>query len=464
MSAAVDLTPPNAPPPPRRPRPRGRRWTRLVAVAAVSAAVLAAAGWGLWRLLRSLEGPGAAVAVPTAEVKQGTVRMQVYANGALKGGRAEMLTAPPVAGGPLSIKFLRAEGELVHAGEEVVAFDTSTQEYNLTQAQEALQQAQQQVAQAQATARAQAAANAYQLQKAGFDVQRAELQVRRNPLLASVDAQKNTLALAAARDHLQQLQQDASSQEQDSAASIAVQQTAERKAQADAATAEHNIASMTLRAQQDGYVSIQDNLSAGILYVGMVLPPFQAGDTARSGQSVAEIPDLTGWEVDVDVSELDAGHLAVGEPARIQLVAFPGQNFAGAVESIGATSGRPWARQTAVVLSLLHPTPALRPGLSATAIITTGTVTQALWAPSQAVFDNGGASFVYQRVKGGFQSGFQRRPVTVVERGESQVVVRGVPAGAVIALANPEAQPTAAGAAAGRGSAGAAGALPGGQR
>lgn len=443
MSTAPQTQPmPAAPPPVTMPLRRpGARRLRLGWV--VLSALLAGAGWGAWRLYERLSAPSAA-AVPTALVQRGDVRLDVYAQGTLKGGHSQMLVAPPVAGGTLSIKTLLPSGTEVHAGEVVVAFDTAAQEYNLTQANEALEQAQQQVIQAQATAAAQTEDNAYQMAKANFDVQRAELKVKHNPVIDAVDAKKNDLALAGAQDHLAQLQKDVASQQANNVATIAVQQAAERKAQADAATAKHNIASMTLRATHDGYVSVRQNTSSGIIYAGMALPAYQVGDTARPGQAVVEIPDTSSWEVDLTVSELDAGHLAPGEPAAVRFVALPGQDFDGKVQSVGAAGGPPWARTVSCVVQLLHPTPALRPGLSVNAVITTGVLPHVLWAPSEAVFGTGGATYVYQRVNGQFQ----RQSVTVAQRSESQAVLQGVRAGEVIALADPE---QAAATAAGRG-------------
>ena len=409
------------------------------------------------RWLRSYNSSQAVI--PTAVVRRGDVRMQVYAQGTLKGGHSEMLVAPPVAGGPMSIKFLLDNGTQVKPGQEVLAFDTATQQYNLVQAQEALDQAQQQAIQAQANAAAQDLDDAYQIAKARFDVQRAQLQVQQNPIKAAVDAKKNDLALAAAQAHLTQLEKDIASRKAGNVASIAVQDAAVKKAQADAAMAQHNIASMTLVAHQAGYVSVMQNSSTNILFEGMQLPAYQIGDTVRPGQAVVQIPDTSSWEVDLSVSELDAGHLTPGEPVGIQFVALPGDTFAGKLESIGAASGPPWDRKVAIVASLDHPDPALRPGFSANAVITTGVLKDVLWAPSQAEFDFGGKSTVYIRRNGQFQ----RIPVTVVQRSESQVVLGGVAPGDILALANPEESAHAAAGARG-GRSGPAAAVPASRR
>jgi len=60
----------------------------------------------------------------------------------------------------------------------------------------------------------------------------------------------------------------------------------------------------------------------------------------------------------------------------------------------------------------------------------------ALWVPSQALFESDGRTFVY------LQSGstFSPHDVTLVRRSESQVVLTGLREGQVVALASPEQQ------------------------
>lgn len=397
----------------------------------VVAAVVVAAGWGAWRGYRVLTAPASAN-VPVAEVRHGEIRFNVYAQGTLTGGNSEVLTAPMVNGDTLSIRDILETGSLVKPGEVVAQFDTSAQEYNLKQAQAALAQAQQQVLGAQATAAAQTEDDAYQLIKAQYDVQRTELQVRKNPILAAVDAQKNDLNLAAAREHLRQLQQDVASRKANNQASIALQEAAERKAQSDASTAEANIAAMSLKATRGGYMSIRENMRNG--FNGLAVPVYQIGDVTDPGLAIAEIPDTTSWELNVTVSELDRGHIAVGQAATAEFDPLPGQSFPARVKSMGGATGPPWNRQVKCVLELLRTSPALKPGLSAKVIITTQTLPDALYVPSQAVFGPDGANYVYVRANGQFA----RRPIKVLSRSESQVVLQGVRAGDVIALANPE--------------------------
>jgi hypothetical protein len=67
-------------------------------------------------------------------------------------------------------------------------------------------------------------------------------------------------------------------------------------------------------------------------------------------------------------------------------------------------------------------------------VITTDVVNDALWVPSQALFESDGRTFVYLQGK----SGFSPHDVKMLLRSESQVVLTGLSEGQVVALANPD--------------------------
>ncbi len=96
--------------------------------------------------------------------------------------------------------------------------------------------------------------------QAKAELRQAELEARRNPLVAAITARQNTLAVDAARDKLRQLEHDIPNRQATSTAGIAIQEAARNKAKVQAETARHNIESMTLKAHRAGYVSIQPNM------------------------------------------------------------------------------------------------------------------------------------------------------------------------------------------------------------
>jgi hypothetical protein len=257
--------------------------------------------------------------------------------------------------------------------------------------------------------------------------------MRRNPLLATIDARKNDLALEAAREHLKELLHDLESRKQTTLAAVEMQNAARGKARVQAETARKNIDLMTLRAQRRGYVAIQKNTEQDFMW-GQALPPYQVGDRVNPGMSVAQIPDTKNWELSTQIGELDRGHIAVGQHAEISIIALPGIVFTGQVKSIGGMVGPFWDRHFDCHIALDRGNPALRAGMSATLRLTTDTLKQALWIPVQAVFESDGRNQVYVESSGGFVP----KDVKIVRRSESQAVVTGVDEGQVVALANPD--------------------------
>jgi multidrug efflux pump subunit AcrA (membrane-fusion protein) len=141
--------------------------TRLLLLASV-AVILGTLGWGALKVVRAT-GTTPAVELPTTKVKKGRVTITVNARGELQGGNSEMLTAPMAGGGDLAITQLRAAGEVVNAGDVVVQFDTTQQEYNLREAESDLAEAQQQVIQAEATSAATEEESHYTMQSTEAD-------------------------------------------------------------------------------------------------------------------------------------------------------------------------------------------------------------------------------------------------------------------------------------------------------
>jgi len=257
--------------------------------------------------------------------------------------------------------------------------------------------------------------------------------LRKNPLLPQITARQNELALAAARDHLAQLQQNLKNRAATGTAGVAIQAAGKAKAEAQALTARQNIEAMTLKANRDGYVSIDQNQGQGVFFWGMSLPLYQLGDAVRPGMAIAEIPDLKDWEIEANIGELDRGHIAIGDQVDVLIIAVPDQKFTGHVKDVGGTTGPPWNRRFACKLGLDRTSPELRPGMSARLTITTDRLQNVLWIPSQALFETGNRTFVY--AKSG--KSFSPKDVKLVRRNEARVVVTGLHEGDVVALANP---------------------------
>jgi HlyD family secretion protein len=117
------------------------------------------------------------------------------------------------------------------------------------------------------------------------------------------------------------------------------------------------------------------------------------------GSTLMTVADMSIITAEVQVDETDIVNVKLDQPAEVTIDALPNQTFKGKVTEIGdnaiirstgvstsqSTSGSQEAKDFKVVVTLTEPPPNLRPGLSATAKITTGTAHDALAIPIQAL-------------------------------------------------------------------------------
>jgi HlyD family secretion protein len=379
--------------------------------------------------------------IPTTQVKKGRVTIVVSARGELQGGNSEVLTAPMSGGGDMAITYLREPGELIKTGDTVVQFDTTQQEFNLREAEADFAEAEEQVKKAEADAEAAIEEARYQVISTTAEAKQAEIEIRKNPVLAAVIARQNDIALEAAVNKQRQAEKDFANKKATVAAGIDIQKAAVEKARVVADNAQRTIDGMVLKAKTPGYVNVQANSNQNSLYWGQQLPSFQIGDTARAGQAVAQIPDMTNWEVNARIPESDRGHLAPGQSVSIRAAAIPGRTFKGHIKSVGASTGSAWERSFECRIGLDESAPELRPGMTSNILITVEALDDVLWLPSQALYESDGRSFVYARTP----EGFTTRDVKLERRSESQAVISGIAEGTVVALSNPDQKARSAG-------------------
>lgn len=410
-----------------------RFFTAFLILAALAAA--GAIGWGAFRASKAVVAAETAPDVPTTRVKRGRVTITVSARGELQGGNSEMLVAPMAGVDSMAITSLREPGELVREGDVVVEFDATQQEFNLREAQADLLEAEQNVIQAKATSEATQEETRWQLESAKSDLALAQLEVRRNPLLPTIVARQNDLAVDAAKNRLHQAEQDIVNKKANAEAGIAIQDAALNKAKVSAQTAQRMIDSMTVKAKSTGYCNIQPNTTGNIQW-GMPLPMLQVGDTVRAGMAIVQIPDMKNWEVSASIGELDQGHLSPGQKVSVAIVALAGKTYAGHVKAIGGTTGPPWDRKFEGRIALDETGPDLRPGMTSNIVITSEVLDDVTWVPSQALFESDGRTFVYFETP----SGFKPRDVKLVRRSESQAVITGIKEGDAVAMSNPAQQ------------------------
>jgi multidrug efflux pump subunit AcrA (membrane-fusion protein) len=336
----------------------------------------------------------------------------------------------------------------VHAGDVVLEFDPSQQEYNLGQNHSDLLQGEQEIVKAKADAAVQTAEDQTALLKAKYAVRRAELEVSKNELVSPIDAQKNLLALDEAKRAQAQLQQDVQSHSASNQAALAISEEKRHKARLAMEQAEQNIKNMHVTAPIDGLVVIHGNRDStgGFFMYGMTLPDYHVGDQVSPGSSVAEVIDISHLEVSAQVSETDRINLKAGQSVEMKIDALPGETFSGKVQTVGgATSHEFWddnaQHKFDVAVELDRTDPRLRPGFAVRLDILGDNLSRAVSIPGGAIFEHGGKKVVYCKRN----RSFEMQEVKVRAVSEGRAILTGISPGTVVALVNPEKKPAGSG-------------------
>ena len=418
--------------------------TRLRIVGGVL--VIAAAGFGINYSLAKIKATDHGT--PTVRVQKGNIDMKVYITGELRTPNTSVLIAPPVGGTLQIVKFART-GDTVKAGDVVLEFDPSEQEYNLEQAQSALDQADQQIIKIKADAAISISKDEVDLLTARFDVRRAELDVSQNELKSAIDAKKNDLALEEAKRRLAELEEDAKSRAASNAANLAVFMAQRAKAQLDIKLAQDRITNMVVKAPISGLFARKANYNGGFFINGMSIPEYQEGDQTFPGSPVAMIMDISQMEVFARLPETSRADINTGDLAAIQVDSISEKNYPAKVKMVAAlaSSGGMFSNDTTrrfdATFQLDQLDPRLRPGQTTHVTVQGAQLKNVLYLPRQALFIRNGKPTVFARAG----KGFEPRDVTIKHMSESQVVIEGIPEGTEVALVNPEAAASAPGAA-----------------
>ena len=165
-------------------------------------------------------------------------------------------------------------------------------------------------------------------------------------------------------------------------ARVAASEARFRQAEANLDRAEYDLEKVTITAPMGGVVT-RLNVEEGENAI--------MGTLNNPGTVLLVIADLTTMEAEVDVDETEVVRIALGQPVRVEIDAFPDTTFAGEVTEIGnspiytSTGQSQRAVDFKVTVTLIDQVDGVRPGLSAEAEITVAESDSALSVPIGAV-------------------------------------------------------------------------------
>jgi HlyD family secretion protein len=297
-------------------------------------AILAAAGWGGYRLYKQL--PERLDSIPTTKVQKSDVVIRAFSRGELRAVRAQTLLAPNL-NGTIQVTQLAPVGSLAKEKDLIVEYDDSERQAALEEAQLSVQSVDEQIKKAKADLAIQQSQDAVTLLKTRYDVRRAELEVKRNPIIDAIDGKKNILMLEQSKRALQQLETDIAARQEQADSQLAVLQQQRNRSLLDVQRELQRIAQTKALAPMTGLVSIRQN-RGGFINFGQQVPEIREGDTLQPGMPVADVLDLSELEVWAKIGELDRANLKEGQDALLQLDAIPDKQFRGKIKSMSGTA------------------------------------------------------------------------------------------------------------------------------
>jgi len=380
-----------------------RRWIWIILIALV-------AGLAVFGLVRPRGERGLAVNVVRAE--QGEFVREVRASGTVE-AKLYTLTFPR----PGRVAEVRVrEGQAVQAGQVLAVLETADDRERLRSSRETLAALQARIA-AQKT---DTQSNLTRLQNQLAEAQR-NLALSQG-LLAVGSASQNEIAQLSRQ--VSDLQAQIASLKQTGQSAVRDLEAQITARQSEISSLERTIVQSQLKAPVTGVVS-----TVGYL-VGV--------DT---GTSFVRLVEAGSTEVRVRLSESDVAKVKPGQPALIELDSLPGSEFPAKVTRLGVQAEIAAQGGSSILpVFLKFTTPAgaaaVRPGLTATARITTLRMADALKVPLEALVEQSGKTSVW--VVDEAKKTAQKQAIMVRARNLTQAAVEGIQAKALLVSLPPE--------------------------
>jgi len=295
-------------------------------------------------------------------------KREIRATGAIRAVREVSVQVPQIRGlsSRLTLVRLIPNGSTVREGDLLAEFDRTQQLDNAREALAKYEDLLHQAEQKTAENRSNAEKRGSDKQQAAADLAKAELQLRKGPVLSEIDRLKNEIKLADAKARLASLEKSHHFREVADAAALRIIELRRDRQKVALERAEKNAERLEILAALAGMVAHQNMWRSGSM------GPPQEGDQMYPGQPLLRIFDPSEMEVNAQVAEPDGAVLVPGAKALVYLDAYPGLALTARLVSASpvATSamGSP-IKQFSACFRMDHGDPHLLPDLAAAVII-----------------------------------------------------------------------------------------------
>ena len=231
---------------------------RRVVQTLVTVAVLVGGGFAVMRL-REAE---AATSLPTAPARKGEFLVITRCRGELHARRSVQINAPMNVP-DLRVMWLAPQNSAVKEGDVVIRFDGSGAKQQLQEKDAALKQAAATLEQAEAEARITAEADKRELSAAGYDLEKARLEVSRQEILSVIQGEEAKINLGLSENKLKVQQATVALHEASSRSKLASLARVKEQAQYEVDLTTDRLAKMEVKTPLTGVIIYMPNYSAG---------------------------------------------------------------------------------------------------------------------------------------------------------------------------------------------------------
>jgi len=315
--------------------------------------------------------PVTQAASPSPAPQSTPVKREVRVSGTIQAVRSSKVLVPQIQGNysSMTLTHMIANGATVQQGDVIATFDPTTMMDAVRDAAGRYGDLSHQVDQKAAQNRSDAEGRLSTLRQAEADLAKAQIELRKGPILSEIDRLKNEQAAETARAHVASLQKSNALHDKADAASLRNLELQRDRQKVAMERAQSNLDKMTLKAPLAGMIA-QENV-----FRSNSLGHAQEGDQLYRGQPLVSIFDPTEMQVRVNVGEPDRGYLTPGVRGTVRLDAYPDVALPAHLEYASPVASSGWGSPIKSFTAVFHIDKTdshLLPDLSAAIVIDVG--------------------------------------------------------------------------------------------
>lgn len=302
-------------------------------------------------------------------------RPVIRVNGLVRAVRVFAIQTPQIAlitaqagpmGNRLTLVTLAPNGTRVKKGDMLAEFDNTRQLDEVLEVESKYDELGHQAKQKAAQNQSDAEKRISEIKQAEADLAKAEIQLKKGPVLADIERTKNEIKIEAARERVASLKKSHDARCRAETAAVRILELQRERQRVALDRAKSNVQKLIVNAPLDGMVALEN------IWKGGTMGHPREGDQLWPGQPLMKIFDPTEMVVDVQAGEPDNARLIAGTKARAELDAYPGVAFDAIFESsspVATTALGSPVKNFRARFKLLASDPRLLPDLSAAVLI-----------------------------------------------------------------------------------------------